>query len=1130
MSSTTIGTWKGVILLLLIGFIALLYQSDAILLGHATPQVEQVEPQNFTSNTTLNASPCIGNLSCGLVSHWSGDNDSKDSTGNNHGSLISAGYGPGIIGSAFALNGVNAYVDIPPAPTLGPGTNGFSYGLWINPASHKLQYIFSNFKGRGEGYLIRMLQSGVVQALNGNADCTNNDGSSSTTVPPINNWSHIFVTHTPGTQGTRVLYINGKAAATDQTTYCASNEHIRFGFPTNDAWQHYTVSTGGKYEWHYFHGSLDDIRFYNRQLTPEEVATLYRFGPAARCEFNKGNYSFASQQCCSPLDQQICGTRIGDEVCMNPGGRFVWQNITQSRGDIFDIPCADMQILTNGSDTRSCGNTARLSTNHTPFSLINLSITGVDQYTTHSYLCAQADIANNNSRTAIIECIGDGRSYDRQQGRAAQIGDARQLGELFFAELGRDDVITTGAKGNFEGNSGQVKITINNSWAGSEDLTRIIFLAEEDIDTYLSIEKSKNSLSCNAVNANVSSRLTFDISNLSPALTTGQTHAIIMAWNASGYMRCSLDSILKTRTGYTPVNARELFINTGPRGAQGSQSALRIHIGSQLDAPTVYCSKDAQWTADLDSKDSITCRVAGHTWTGSRCCSEAEDLPNESYNDPDDPAYNQEENGACFASQHAPNGLVVPNTNGSVLTILGQLYGCQLNETAPHMASLTDTHTGRTLINNTNHCTLAYNATRDVNVNYYCAHNGTWTRTPKQDRLFEKNLPTVITPNATIHPQGCCAASECFTGTRCQTDQTNDSTITSTFSGMRCLNGNWTTATPKESIDGLSLGFCPRNDQCLVNPRGNRSNNNKPETYSILKPDQQPICISSGQNIRELYCDGGNWSSRMMLLARHLIRIADQTTPQEYAILCDRIGETIPDISAELETYFTRGCPTIAREEVPCVNQVCILKNPQWTIMAASLNVPINDTAKSYLAVIGKPINLCDHVLRANISGFAPCSQGIFYDPTTNSILSTQSGQQTPQTIPQAETFIRDRLKDMTLFAGRPSLANFQSFLAVIGSPDGVYISRKGSQEHFAYIGTDILNRTPIDYIVLRYADPQLANTTTTDVCYLLSNSIRTDLAKDCQEQQGVTRFIAVSSSESSTFRTFWRDLGAKFR
>ena len=79
-----------------------------------------------------------------------------------------------------------------------------------------------------------------------------------------------------------------------------------------------------------------------------------------------------------------------------------------------------------------------------------------------------------------------------------------------------------------------------------------------------------------------------------------------------------------------------------------------------------YCASDNDYTTDLDIKDDISCFAAGFTWTGSRCCSEADD-PEETYDDLGGI-------GACWNKSFVQNGFF--EEDDTILTVNGTLQGC----------------------------------------------------------------------------------------------------------------------------------------------------------------------------------------------------------------------------------------------------------------------------------------------------------------------------------------------------------------------------------------------------------------------------------------------------------------------
>ncbi|MEK7227150.1 MAG: hypothetical protein AAB221_15905, partial [Bacteroidota bacterium] len=102
------------------------------------------------------------------------------------------------------------------------------------------------------------------------------------------------------------------------------------------------------------------------------------------------------------------------------------------------------------------------------------------------------------------------------------------------------------------------------------------------------------------------------------------------------------------------------------------------------DSKTYYCRSDRKFVTDLDvpnsqindkaliAKNKATCEKAGFIWTGTKCCSEADD-PEEYYNDIDG------ESG-CWNKEEVISIDFVEGTNDSVVNHNGQFYGCAVEE------------------------------------------------------------------------------------------------------------------------------------------------------------------------------------------------------------------------------------------------------------------------------------------------------------------------------------------------------------------------------------------------------------------------------------------------------------------
>jgi hypothetical protein len=84
------------------------------------------------AQSTSNCVACMP----GLVSLWSAEGNGDDSWGTNNGSLQGGiSFVPSPDGEAFALNGAGGYVQVPYSVTLDPGKGSFTVSAWINTLS-----------------------------------------------------------------------------------------------------------------------------------------------------------------------------------------------------------------------------------------------------------------------------------------------------------------------------------------------------------------------------------------------------------------------------------------------------------------------------------------------------------------------------------------------------------------------------------------------------------------------------------------------------------------------------------------------------------------------------------------------------------------------------------------------------------------------------------------------------------------------------------------------------------------------------------------------------------------------------------------------------------------------------------
>ncbi|MHC4602581.1 MAG: LamG-like jellyroll fold domain-containing protein, partial [Planctomycetota bacterium] len=235
----------------------------------------------------------------GPVSHWKfdeGEGDiAYDSAGTNHGTIYGeALWTTGQIDGALEFDGINDYVDVgdPIDESLDFGaSDSFSISAWIktntdSPIVYKrrcggpggVYYEGYNFQLRLEQLYFAMEDtSGSATAISGE------------TVVADDQWHHVVAVRDTATDEL-YLYLDGSSDATpvtDPTTATlATSRSLHIGHRDT------TVSPG----YFYCEGTMDDVRIYDRALSPQEIQELYRgeignkaFGPSPADEATNVN-------------------------------------------------------------------------------------------------------------------------------------------------------------------------------------------------------------------------------------------------------------------------------------------------------------------------------------------------------------------------------------------------------------------------------------------------------------------------------------------------------------------------------------------------------------------------------------------------------------------------------------------------------------------------------------------------------------------------------------------------------------------------------------------------------------------------------------------------------------------------
>ena len=217
----------------------------------------------------------------GIVSWWTGDGTAADLVGPNGGQLMgAASYAQGEVGLAFNLDGFTGWVDVSNSATLNP-TGPFSVECWEKgptgqSSAQSLIVDKSHGFADGTGWAIQTSVPGAANFFYGIGGPTGNP----TNFPYVSTsnsvldgqWHHLAGVWT----GTELqIYDNGVLQQSmSQTTLPANNTRdVEIG-----------RSWGGGTPTRFFTGLIDEVTFYNRALSSNEVQAIFNAGSAGKCK------------------------------------------------------------------------------------------------------------------------------------------------------------------------------------------------------------------------------------------------------------------------------------------------------------------------------------------------------------------------------------------------------------------------------------------------------------------------------------------------------------------------------------------------------------------------------------------------------------------------------------------------------------------------------------------------------------------------------------------------------------------------------------------------------------------------------------------------------------------------------
>ncbi len=212
----------------------------------------------------------VSDITDGLVAYYPFDGNANDASGtDNHGvahniSLTANRFGEP--NTAYGFNGINSYVSAPDNPSLHLNKELTLSGWFLQTSVVPMsgyRIIDKETAGVGDGFfLFSSYDSGRRLGFGGGSACW----FASSVDHDLNRWHHFTVTIS---QSGNYMYLDGIVVSSlPATDFPINNLPLHIGGP-------HVGCGGGCGLIEYFAGSMDDIRIYNRALSPTEVQQLY---------------------------------------------------------------------------------------------------------------------------------------------------------------------------------------------------------------------------------------------------------------------------------------------------------------------------------------------------------------------------------------------------------------------------------------------------------------------------------------------------------------------------------------------------------------------------------------------------------------------------------------------------------------------------------------------------------------------------------------------------------------------------------------------------------------------------------------------------------------------------------------
>lgn len=217
-------------------------------------------------------------LDTNLVAWYKFDADnSNDAVASNNGTDTSMAYGSSYakIGHGALFNGSNSEIAFPSGIYgIFSGTSAFTVNMWLKPSSLALGMLFCTNRANSDNYRYEQTSylntDGKINFYR--SDGSNLDGISGTTALSVGTYYMVTFVFT----GTAIyIYVNATQDATGSSTRTA---------PTIGAGQ-LGQERANSTTYNHYNGAMDEVGFWSRALSSDEVTALYNGGTGIEYPF-----------------------------------------------------------------------------------------------------------------------------------------------------------------------------------------------------------------------------------------------------------------------------------------------------------------------------------------------------------------------------------------------------------------------------------------------------------------------------------------------------------------------------------------------------------------------------------------------------------------------------------------------------------------------------------------------------------------------------------------------------------------------------------------------------------------------------------------------------------------------------